>query len=171
MRSYHFSFKRKEKYEIMAFNMLKRTAARGILKAEQLKARAMAGITQACTKENLEAANRKAQPIVTGVMAGVTAGSVALGACADQQLDAAKMLIKNVCNVIGAICIAAAVIFFIWGFVGIGISNASDGGGQEKEKAQKKIVGAIAVLIVGSALIALKGKLAGLMKAGTYDSQ
>lgn len=156
----------------MAFNMLKRTAAKGMLKAEQLKTRAMANIMQACTKENLEAANRKAQPIVTGVMTGVTAGSVVLGAAADNgdaQIKAAQMLIKNVCNVIGAICIAAAVIFFIWGFVGIGISNASDGGGQEKEKAQKKIVGAIAVLLVGAALIGLRSKLAGLVKAGTYD--
>lgn len=158
----------------MAFNHLKRAAAKMALKADQAKARGMANLMTACTKENIEKAHAKAQPAILGITTAATAGSALMGASAaghSDQITTAQMLVKNTCNVIGAICIAAAIVFFIWGFVGIGISNASDGGGQEKEKAQKKIVGAIAVLIVGAALIAGKGALAKQIKsAGSWDS-
>lgn len=111
----------------------------------------------------------KIGPAVNATALTVAGASFALGASADAAQTASD-LFGNVITVIAAICIIAGVIFFIWGMVGIGMANASDNGGQEKDKAQKKILGAIAVIAVGAVLFGMKSTLSDYISNAISDA-
>ncbi len=127
----------------MAFNHLKKAAARTALKADQIKTRA---------RYNLANSKVGMLPVLTAVAVANLAGSNSFLASAAVGNGSANTIMKTVVNIVVAILGVVAAIAFLWGLVDVSAANMSENGGPQKEKGQKKFIAAIISVLVAVAL-------------------